>query len=143
MVRQHSGLELEACFAPAGCVQRLLEKTVGFGEVSRGRSRQTLTKTREHEPVWDCRPGGKATDLVGVPVRGELIVAKPGKFNGDEVRDEETQRISAYVKLHDIEEFDEVLERHGAYHPALRQFLKKFQENVEAKKAKATEEDRD
>ncbi len=63
--------------------------------------------------------------------------------NGDEVRDEETQRISAYIKLHDIEEFDEVLARHGAYHPALRQFLKKFQEHTEAAKKKKPQADED
>ena len=45
-------------------------------------------------------------------------------------------RIRTFLHHHDIEEFDDVLERHGAYHADLRKFLKKFEDH----KAKAKEE---
>ena len=66
---QHSGFELQACLAAAGCVQRLLEKAVGLREVSCRRGCQTLAETREHEPVRDCRLSGDAGDLIGVSRR--------------------------------------------------------------------------
>lgn len=43
--------------------------------------------------------------------------------HGDRVVDEDTGRVKTYCRHHDIEEFADVLERHGAYHSALRTFL--------------------
>lgn len=54
--------------------------------------------------------------------------------------DDKTNRIRSYCKMHDIEEFEDVLERHGGYHKSLRKFLAAF---VEHKKAKKTEVDPD
>lgn len=54
--------------------------------------------------------------------------------NGDVIYDEKTNRPKTYIKKHDIEEFEDVLERHGAYHKALRQFLEAF---ARSKKKKA------
>jgi len=53
-------------------------------------------------------------------------------------------RIRTYVNLHDIEEFSDVLARHGAYHEALRQFLQAFADRKsKTKKAPEAEEDLD
>ena len=85
--RQHSGLELEGSLAAAGCVQRLLEKAVGLGEVPCRRGRQTLAETREHHPKRDCRLSCYAGHLIGVSCRRERVGAKPGKFDGIIMRD--------------------------------------------------------
>lgn len=53
---------------------------------------------------------------------------------GSIVFNENTGRPKTYIKKHDLEEFVVVLERHGAYHAALRQFLDAFETH------KATEE---
>lgn len=50
--------------------------------------------------------------------------------------DEKSGRIKSYIHKHDIEEFEDVLERHGAYHKSLRQFLDAFARNQEDKKKK-------
>jgi len=55
---------------------------------------------------------------------------------GEPVRDPETERLKTYSKKHDIEEFEEVLERHGAYHKALREFLAAFARSKAAQKKK-------
>lgn len=53
------------------------------------------------------------------------------------VMDESTGRIRIRIKKHDIEEFADVLERHGAYHESLRVFLDAFAKNKEqVRKAK-------
>lgn len=51
--------------------------------------------------------------------------------------DEKTGRLKVRMKGHDLEEFDEVLERHGAYHKSLRNFLEAFAKHKQAKKKKA------
>jgi hypothetical protein len=56
------------------------------------------------------------------------------------LRDEQTDRIKTYIKPHDLEEFQDVLEEHRAYHQKLREFLAAFGRNKEKKekeKAKA------
>lgn len=50
--------------------------------------------------------------------------------------DEKTGRIKTYIHKHDIEEFEDVLERHGAYHKNLRAFLDAFARNQMKKKKK-------
>lgn len=61
--------------------------------------------------------------------------------DGQPEMDEKSGRIKTYCKKHDIEEFEDVLERHGDYHPALRSFLRAFAKRKEdAKKPKKKEE---
>lgn len=48
-------------------------------------------------------------------------------------------RIKTRCKMHDIEEFEEVLERHGAYHKGLRDFLDAFAASKTAKKKAKSE----
>lgn len=64
------------------------------------------------------------------------------KETGTLVMDEITGRIKIKVRPHDIEEFEGVLTRHGAYHEALRTFLRAFAQHKEdqrrAKKAGCT-----
>jgi hypothetical protein len=61
--------------------------------------------------------------------------------DGDVVYDEKMNRPKTYIKRHDIEEFEDVLERHGAYHKGLREFLAAFGRNkAKAKKANTTQE---
>lgn len=56
---------------------------------------------------------------------------------GSIVMDEKTNRIKVFLARHDIEEFEGVLTRHGAYHKDLRSFLNAFiQRKEEMKKAK-------
>lgn len=43
--------------------------------------------------------------------------------DGEVIADEDSGRTKTYCRHHDIEEFGEVLERHGAYHSDLRKFL--------------------
>lgn len=50
---------------------------------------------------------------------------------GKTERDEETGRIKVSLAHHDIEEFNEVLQRHGAYHAELRTFLRTFERQKE------------
>jgi Fe-S cluster biosynthesis and repair protein YggX len=59
--------------------------------------------------------------------------------DGNILRDEETGRIKTYIIPHDIEEFEDVLERHGAYHGALRKFLEAHTKHKLAKKAETEE----
>lgn len=42
---------------------------------------------------------------------------------GEPAVDEETGRTRTFCKHHDLEEFSDVLERHGAYHSDIREFL--------------------
>lgn len=62
--------------------------------------------------------------------------------SGTPVMDEMTNRVKVYVKHHDVEEFEAVLVRHGAYHKELRSFLQAFvarkEEQKKAKKAGMT-----
>lgn len=52
--------------------------------------------------------------------------------------DEMTNRIKVTIRYHDIEEFEGVLKRHGAYHKELRAFLEAWPERKkEQDKAKA------
>jgi len=56
--------------------------------------------------------------------------------NGDVIYDEKTTRPKTYIKKHDIEEFEDVLERHGPYHKNLRSFLDAFGKHKAAQKKK-------
>lgn len=56
--------------------------------------------------------------------------------NGDILYDEKTNRPKTYIRKHDIEEFSDVFERHGAYHKNLRDFLTAFALGKIARKAK-------
>jgi len=62
---------------------------------------------------------------------------------GEPIRDAVTDRLKTYSKRHDIEEFEDVLERHGAYHKALRDFLEAFARNKVSVKKKKTQTDED
>lgn len=57
--------------------------------------------------------------------------------SGDVLYDERTNRPKTYVKKHDIEEFADVLFRHGAYHEELRNFIQAFADRQLAKKGKS------
>lgn len=61
--------------------------------------------------------------------------------NGDVIYDEKTNRPKTYIKKHDIEEFEDVLERHGAYHKNLRSFLDAFARHKKKKAASKTQEE--
>lgn len=61
---------------------------------------------------------------------------------GGPVRDERNGRLKTRCKMHDIEEFEEVLERHGAYHKKLREFLDAFARHKK-KKRKTDESEED
>lgn len=62
--------------------------------------------------------------------------------DGQPAMDEKTLRLKTYVHRHDIEEFEVILERYGAYHKALRSFLDAFAKNsAAAKKKKKTDEE--
>lgn len=50
--------------------------------------------------------------------------------------DEKSGRIRTYCKPHEIEEFEQVLEVHGAYHKKLRDFIDAFGRNKRDKKKK-------
>lgn len=54
--------------------------------------------------------------------------------DGTPKMDDLTGRVMVRVKPHDIEEFDGVLERHGAYHKDLRRFLDAFVKSKEEQK---------
>lgn len=57
--------------------------------------------------------------------------------DGQPAMDEKTGRLKVFMRKHDIEEFEEVLERHGAYHKGLRDFLVAFGKSKDsAKKSK-------
>jgi len=60
---------------------------------------------------------------------GHIGGAEGGAFDQDN-----KGRWKIYIKYHDIEEFTEVLERHGAYHQDLRKFLDAFAENRKKRK---------
>jgi hypothetical protein len=54
--------------------------------------------------------------------------------------DENTGRIKTYCRQHDIEEFADVLQRHGDYHEGLRTFIAAFAKHrIDAKAKKKTE----
>lgn len=57
--------------------------------------------------------------------------------DGHAKEDEKTGRIRTYCKHHDIEEFEDVLERHGPYHKSLRSFLIAFAKHKINKKKEA------
>lgn len=46
--------------------------------------------------------------------------------HGEVEYEEKTGRPKTYLRHHDIEEFEEVLERHGSYHKGLREFLEAY-----------------
>jgi hypothetical protein len=51
------------------------------------------------------------------------------------MKDPQTGQLKTYVKPHDLEEFSDVLEEHGAYHVKLREFLEAFSKHkVKTKK---------
>jgi len=59
------------------------------------------------------------------------------RVNPDDEQDilyDDAGRPKTYIKTHSIEEFEEVLERHGAYHKNLRQFLVAFAKSKSKKK---------
>lgn len=53
--------------------------------------------------------------------------------DGQPMIDEKTERVKVFIRKHDIEEFEEVLERHGAYHKSLREFLAAFDKSKKKK----------
>jgi hypothetical protein len=59
---------------------------------------------------------------------------------GQPLIDEQTGRLKTFIKPHDIEEFEDVLEEHGPYHAALRQFLNAFAKNNARKIKQKAEE---
>lgn len=60
--------------------------------------------------------------------------------DGQPKMDEKSGRIRTYCRRHDIEEFEDVLARHGAYHRNLRKFLEAFVRNKEETKKRKKEE---
>ena len=59
--------------------------------------------------------------------------------DGQPAMDEKSGRIKTFSRKHDVEEFEDVLTRHGDYHSGLRSFLKAFADRKEAaKKPKKT-----
>lgn len=61
--------------------------------------------------------------------------------DGDILYDEKTNRPRTFIKKHDIEEFEDVLERHGAFHKGLRDFLDAFARNKANKSKPAVKTD--
>jgi len=59
--------------------------------------------------------------------------------NGQPIRDEKTGRLKVTINKHDVEEFDQILERHGAYHADLRKFLGAWARRKENAKKKVDE----
>lgn len=59
--------------------------------------------------------------------------------SGSPAIDDATGRVKVYLRKHDIEEFEDVLERHGAYHKGLRSFLEAFAKGRDKKGKKADE----
>jgi hypothetical protein len=59
--------------------------------------------------------------------------------DGQPMMDDKTGRVKITMRPHDIEEFEDVLERHGPYHKALRSFLEAFARKKEASKKKKRE----
>lgn len=55
--------------------------------------------------------------------------------DGRPIRDEKTGRLKVGINKHDVEEFDAILERHGAYHSDLRKFLSAWARRKESKKS--------
>lgn len=56
--------------------------------------------------------------------------------DGAYIRDEVSGRIKTRCRKHDIEEFEEIMERHGTYHKALRDFISAFGRFRELQKKK-------
>lgn len=85
------------------------------------------------EDVWK-----EATDQFKLAIMDHQLGHVGIKFDpeGRPMMDETTSRIKTYVRKHDIEEFSDVLETHGAYHKALREFLDAFARRQVDKKAK-------
>jgi len=54
--------------------------------------------------------------------------------DGEPEIDERMARVKTYVARHDIEEFEDVRERHGAYYKELRSFLEAFARHKREKK---------
>jgi len=83
--------------------------------------------------VWD-----EATDEFRLALvdheLGHAGIRIDEESGGPDMTDE--GRIRTYTHRHDIEEFEDVLERHGPYHKALRDFLLAF-----VKRAEGDEED--
>jgi len=91
--------------------------------------------------VWD-----EADDTFRVALMDHELGHVGIRFDADDDdprRDDKTDRVKTFSKRHDVEEFEDVLERHGAYHKALREFLKKFAERKLKEKKKKTDEDLD
>lgn len=83
--------------------------------------------------IWD-----EATDQFKIALMDHELghVGIRMQEDGTLEMDEKTLRIKTFVKKHDIEEFEEILERHGAYHKSLREFLAAFARHKTASKKK-------
>lgn len=77
--------------------------------------------------VWEAAP----TDEFRLALMDhELSHAGVRRDEDDQfIKDPISGRIRTYIRRHDIEEFEEVLERHGAYHKDLRSFLEAFEKS--------------
>ena len=82
------------------------------------------------EDVWQ-----EATNEFRLAIMDHLLARVGIDFNEDgTVRmDETTGRIKTYNRKPDITEFTEVIQRHGAYYPELREFLDTFLARQESK----------
>lgn len=58
------------------------------------------------------------------------------RMDGDEPEVDPSGRLKTFTRKHEIEEFADVLERHGAYHSKLREFIAAHAKNASSKKAK-------
>jgi len=85
------------------------------------------------EDVWS-----EATNEFRLAIMDHLLARVGIDFNEDgTVRmDETTGRIKTYNRKPDITEFTEVIQRHGAYYPELREFLDTFQAREEGQEKK-------
>lgn len=72
-----------------------------------------------------------------------IRMSKEDGAEDDPIYDETTNRPKTFIRKHDIEEFEDVLERHGAFHKGLRDFLDAFARgrSKEKKTTKKTNED--
>lgn len=63
--------------------------------------------------------------------------------DGEVAFDEGSGRVKIRMNHHDIEEFEDVLQRHGAYHKDLREFLRAYELSKLAKKSSKSSNDDD
>ena len=89
--------------------------------------------------VWDEAPSEEFKDALLDHELGHCGI----RFDEDDtpMSDERTGRWKTYIHKHDVEEFEDVLQRHGAYHEALRSFLRSYaQKVIDAKKSRGRDE---